>query len=60
MKEIGGYFELKGIASFYSPSNFFGLPDGGILLSKMNLPLPIDQRYGVSDMDKILAVLNEN
>jgi len=33
------YAEQQGIASFYSPRKFFGLPDGGVLLTKAELPI---------------------
>jgi hypothetical protein len=41
------YAPPRGIASFYSPRKFFGLPDGGLALTKRtgNLNLDKDQSY---------------
>jgi hypothetical protein len=52
------YSELKGIASFYSPRKFFGLPDGGILLSKINLPLPTEKAVSFDMCSHLLKRLD--
>lgn len=37
------YAPMMGLASFYSPRKFFGLPDGGILLTNLEMELNLSQ-----------------
>jgi len=52
------YSESKGIASFYSPRKFFGLPDGGILLSKIDLPSPVEKSVSFDKCSHLLKRLD--
>jgi len=48
------YAKPNGVASFYSPRKFFGLPDGGLLICSKKLDQPIDKDVSHGRMSHLL------